>query len=293
MKLIFKKKNEENIIKKIYKEGRFLRYTEFILGVFIVALAFNIFILPCDIVYGIGGVGVILNKLYGMNPSLVILVGGIVLLILSFLTLGVEKTSHSVVGSILYPIMVSLTVPLSKYFDMGDANVLVLTLFGSVVSGFGLGLIFKSGFTTGGTDILNQIVSKYLKISIGNSMFLTDGIIILAGGFFFGLEKLMYSIIALYIISMMTDKVILGISQSKAFYIITDHETAVKKFITQYLSHGVTVLEARGGFTGNNKKVIMCIIPTKEYFIVKEGIHSIDPQAFFLVTDAYEVYGGE
>lgn len=293
MKLIFKKKNEENIIKKIYKEGRFLRYTEFILGVFIVALAFNIFILPCDIVYGIGGVGVILNKLYGMNPSLVILVGGVVLLILSFLTLGVEKTSHSVVGSILYPIMVSLTVPLSKYFDMGDANVLVLTLFGSVVSGFGLGLIFKSGFTTGGTDILNQIVSKYLKISIGNSMFLTDGIIILAGGFFFGLEKLMYSIIALYIISMMTDKVILGISQSKAFYIITDHETAVKKFITQYLSHGVTVLEARGGFTGNNKKVIMCIIPTKEYFIVKEGIHSIDPQAFFLVTDAYEVYGGE
>lgn len=291
--MLFKKKNEENIIKKIYKEGRFLRYTEFVLGIFIVALAFNIFILPCDIVYGISGVGVILNKLYGTNPSMVILIGGVVLLILSFLTLGFEKTSYSVVGSILYPIMVSLTVPLSKYFDMGNADILVLTLFGAVVSGFGLGLIFKSGFTTGGTDILNQIVSKYLKISIGNSMFLTDGLIILAGGFFFGLEKLMYSIIALYIISMMTDKVILGVSQSKAFYIITDHETAVKKFITQYLNHGVTVLEARGGFTGNNKKVIMCIIPTKEYFVVKEGIHSIDPQAFFLVTDAYEVSGGE
>lgn len=291
--MLFKKKNEENIIKKIYKEGRFLRYTEFVLGIFIVALAFNIFILPCDIVYGISGVGVILNKLYGTNPSMVILIGGVVLLILSFLTLGFEKTSYSVVGSILYPIMVSLTVPLSKYFDMGNADILVLTLFGAVVSGFGLGLIFKSGFTTGGTDILNQIVSKYLKISIGNSMFLTDGLIILAGGFFFGLEKLMYSIIALYIISMMTDKVILGVSQSKAFYIITDHETAVKKFITQYLNHGVTVLEARGGFTGNNKKIIMCIIPTKEYFVVKEGIHSIDPQAFFLVTDAYEVSGGE
>lgn len=291
--MLFKKKNEENIIKKIYKEGRFLRYTEFVLGIFIVALAFNIFILPCDIVYGISGVGVILNKLYGTNPSMVILIGGVVLLILSFLTLGFEKTSYSIVGSILYPIMVSLTVPLSKYFDIGNADILVLTLFGAVVSGFGLGLIFKSGFTTGGTDILNQIVSKYLKISIGNSMFLTDGLIILAGGFFFGLEKLMYSIIALYIISMMTDKVILGVSQSKAFYIITDHETAVKKFITQYLNHGVTVLEARGGFTGNNKKVIMCIIPTKEYFVVKEGIHSIDPQAFFLVTDAYEVSGGE
>ena len=91
----------------------------------------------------------------------------------------------------------------------------------------------------------------------------------------------------------MTDKVILGISSSKAFYIITEHETAVKKFILNNLSHGVTVLEGRGGYTGNNQKVIMCIIPTKEYFIAKEGIHEIDPEAFFLVTDSYEVYGGE
>ena len=90
----------------------------------------------------------------------------------------------------------------------------------------------------------------------------------------------------------MTDKVILGISESKAFYIITEHETDVKKFILNHLSHGVTVLDGRGGFTGNHQKVIMCIIPTKEYFIAKEGIHAIDPNAFFVVTDAYEVSGG-
>ena len=123
-------------------------------------------------------------------------------------------------------------------------------------------------------------------------MIFTDGLIILAGIFAFGWIQLMYSVISLYIISIMTDKVILGISNSKTFYIITEHETAVKKFIMQHLSHGVTVLDGRGGFTGNHQKVIMCIIPTKEYFIAKEGIHSIDPNAFFLVTDAYEVYGG-
>ena len=89
----------------------------------------------------------------------------------------------------------------------------------------------------------------------------------------------------------MTDKVILGISQSKAFYIITEHETDVKKFITQNLSHGVTVLEARGGYTGNMEKVIMCIVPTKEYYLFKEGIRMIDEHAFFIVTDAYEVFG--
>ena len=158
--------------------------------------------------------------------------------------------------------------------------------------GFGLGLIFKAGYTTGGSDILNQIVSKYFKISIGNSMYFTDGLIILCGIFAFGWIKLMYSIISLYIVSIMTDKVILGTSESKAFYIITSHETAVKKYIMEYLNHGVTVLDAHGGFTGNNQKVIMCIIPTKEYFLVKEGLHEIDKEAFFVVTDAYEVSGG-
>ena len=103
----------------------------------------------------------------------------------------------------------------------------------------------------------------------------------------------MYSIIALYIISMLTDKVILGISNSKTFYIITTHETSIKKFLLMNLCHGLTVLDGRGGYTGDNKKVIMCTVPTKEYFVVKEGIKNIDSEAFFLVTDAYEVAGGE
>ena len=163
---------------------------------------------------------------------------------------------------------------------------------GAALTGFGLGLVFKSGFSTGGTDILNQIVSKYFKMSLGNAMFFTDGLIIVCGIFVFGWTNFMYSILSLYIISIMTDKVVLGISNSKAFYIITEHETDVKRFITQYLNHGVTVFDVRGGYTGNNKKMIMCIIPTKEYYLFKEGISNIDPKAFFVVTDSYEVSGG-
>lgn len=287
-----KKKLDENILKNIYKKDRLVRYAQFILGVFLVASAFNVFILPNDIVYGVSGLGVIFKSLFHWDPSLVILAGSIVLLTLSFLLLGREKTQKSVVGSILYPVAVKLTETLPNYIDIGNTEPLVLVLFGAVISGFGLGLIFKAGFTTGGTDILNQIVSKYFKISIGNSMFFTDGLIIVGGVFVFGWTKLMYSLISLYIISVMSDKVILGISQAKAFYIITEHETSVKKFILEHLSHGVTVLDGRGGFTGNHQKVIMCIIPTKEYFIAKEGIQSIDPNAFFVVTDAYEVSGG-
>ena len=291
----FKKKKEAqeiNIIQSIYKKDRLVRYAQFVAGVLCVAIAFNLFILPTKIVYGMNGIGVICNSIWGVDSSIVILCGNILLLLLSCLLLGVDKTKNSVLGSLCVPIFIKLTAFLPAYMSIPMDDPLLMTLFGAAMTGFGLGLVFKSGFTTGGTDILNQIVSKYAHMSIGRSMIFTDGLIILAGIFAFGWIQLMYSVISLYIISIMTDKVILGISNSKTFYIITEHETAVKKFIMQHLSHGVTVLDGRGGFTGNHQKVIMCIIPTKEYFIAKEGIHSIDPNAFFLVTDAYEVYGG-
>lgn len=290
--LFFKKKENINIIKLIYSKDRLKRSILFFTGMLIVALSFNVFLLPNDIVYGVSGVAVILKKLCGLDPSLVIMAGSVLLLILSFILMGKEKTASSVIGSLLYPVFVKLTEWVIPYINLGDTEPFLIAICGAVVSGFGLGLIFKAGYTTGGTDILNQIVSKYFKMSIGNSMFFTDGVIIACGLFVFGWQKFLYSVVSIYIISIMTDKVILGISQSKTFYIITDHETAVKKYVKQNLAHGVTVIEARGGYTGNMQKMIMCTIPTKEYFVLKEGILTIDPEAFFMVTDAYEVFGG-
>lgn len=293
--MFFKKRKEQdlsNIIDKIYDHDRLIRSFEFLLGVFIVALSYNVFLLPSNIVYGVGGIGVILKKIFGITPSITIFVGSMLLLILSYFTLGKKKTAHTVAGSILYPIFVEATSYYVNFFDLGNLEPIVIVIVGAVMHGLGLGLIFKAGYTTGGTDILNDIVSKIGKMSIGKAMLLTDGLIILVSLFVFNFPTLIYSIISLYIISLMTDKVILGISQSKTFYIITDNETLVKKFIMNNLNHGVTVLNGRGGYTGDNQKVIMCTIPTREYYVVKEGIREIDPQAFFLVTDAYEVFGG-
>lgn len=294
--MFFKKKEIEinaNFIKNIYKKDRLVRYSQFLLGVLLIAVAYNLFVLPADIVYGVGGIGVILKKIYNIDPSLVILISSVILLIVSYIALGKESTTKTVVGSLLYPVFVKLTEWVVDYVSFSNLEPLVIVLFGAVLTGFGLGLIFKAGFTTGGTDILNAIVSKYGKMSMGSSMYLTDGVIILISLFIFGFETFIYSIISLYIISLMTDKVVLGISNSKAFYIITEHETSIKKFLVQRLKHGVTVLDGRGGYTGNHQKVIMCIVPTKEYFLVKEAIHEIDPLAFYIVTDAYEVFGGE
>ena len=220
----------KSILKKVKEEHKIGRFIQFLLGLMIVSLSYNIFNRRFNLTYGIGGVGLMLNKLINVDPSVVMLSFGMVLLAISNLVLDKETTKNSILGSILFPVFVKVTEPVCSL------------------------------------DII--------------------------GFFVFDFHTFIYSVLSLYIISLMTDKVILGISQSKAFYIITEHETDVKRFITQSLSHGVTVLEARGGYTGDMQKVIMCIVPTKEYYRFKEGIKLIDKDAFFIVTDAYEVSGG-
>lgn len=159
--------------------------------------------------------------------------------------------------------------------------------------GFGAGLVFKAGFTTGGTDIINQIISKYFKTSLGKSMLFSDGLIVLCSGLFFGINSMLYSVIILYIISLMSDRVVLGTSDNKMFYIVTKKDEEVKEFILKYLNHGVTIFKGKGGYSKNNENVLMAVLPTKDYYRLKEGINEIDKDAFFIVTDSYEVFGGE
>jgi uncharacterized membrane-anchored protein YitT (DUF2179 family) len=290
--MLFKKKENKDIITDIYSHDIVKRTLIFIVGVFITALGFNVFMLPNDIVYGVSGIGVIFKKIFEFDVSMTILVSSLILLILSLVSLGPKKTAKSVVGTLLYPVFVKLTEPIVPYVDFGQTEHFLIAICGAAVTGLGLGLIFKSGYNTGGTDILNEIVSKYFKMSIGNAMFFTDGIIIVCSLFLFGWQKFLYSVVNIVIVSIIADKVILGISNSKTFYIITEKDEEVKKFIMENLEKGITVINSRGGYTNNAEKMIMCTLPTREYFLLKEGIQEIDKNAFFLVTDAYEVYGG-
>ena len=295
------------MIKKIDKEqilesdNIVLRLLTFLAGCLLLSTAFNLFFLPYNIVYGgVSGVSIRVKNIFGLNPSTFVFIVNIVLLIVSYFTLGWQKTRGSIFGSILYPICLALTANIGSIIHFEVDNVLLSIIFGAVIAGLGTGINFKSGFTTGGTDIINQILAKYGHMSIGKAIILSDGIIVLASGFFLGgeevffaFENVMYAIMVLYIISVMSDKIMLGINTTKCFYIVTEHETEMKKFLIRHLEHGVTILDGRGGYTGNHQKVIMCIVPTKEYFIVKEGIHRIDEKAFFVVTDAYQSSGGQ
>ena len=294
---IFKKTFEKvnfKIVEEISKKSRVKRAIQFCLGCLIVAIAYNLFLAPNNLVAGgVSGLAIILKRLFNFDDFYVILFGDILLLGASYVLLGKEKTRGSVIGSLLFPVFIKLTSNITNIITIDTSPLLLSSIFGGVLFGIGAGMIFKAGYTTGGTDILNQIVAKYFKTGMGTSMLYTDGLIILFSSFVFGATKLMYSVIILYIISVMSDRIILGISDSKAFYIVTDEEEAIKEYILKYLNHGVTVFNAKGGLAKEKHNVLMCVLPTKDYYKLKEGIAQIDPEAFFVVTDAYEVFGGE
>ncbi len=294
MKWFHKNERTSNILEKIEAKYKIRRYLQLIIGVFLISIAFNIFLLPNNLVFGgVSGLSIIIKEIMPINPSHFIMVTSLILLIISFIVLGKKQTKGSIVGSILFPIFVDLTANINQYIQLDSSNLLLAVIFGGIIYGFGAGLVFKAGFTTGGTDIINQIISKYAHISMGNAMLMSDGLIVLLGTFFFGVTKLMYAIIVIYIIGLMTDKVLLGISNSKAFYIITNEDTKIRDYLLNELHHGVTIFNVKGGYTHKKDEVILCVVPTSEYYKVKEGIHEIDKDTFFVVCDAYEVFGGE
>ena len=291
----------DSILKIIDKKGKIKKYFFLIIGSFLLALSFNVFFKPNSIVTGgVSGISIIVEKMFGVSTTVFISISYVLLLIISYFILGRETTKYSVIGSILYPTFVYLTQDMGSYMHFNVDNMLLIVLFGAVINGIGSGLTFKYGFSTGGSDIICQIMSKWFKMSIGDAIRVLNSIIIVGSGFFitkgtevYAWENVMYAIIVVYIISILNDKVLLGLSESKSFYIITDEEDAIKDFLINKLKRGVTILEGRGGYTGNKKHVIMCAIPTKEYFLAKEGILAIDKDAIMLINDVYQSEGIE
>lgn len=285
-------KKLNKVIKGVNKKNIISRYFWLFIGCFIVAFAFNVFFLQYNLVcIGITGLSIVLQKY--MEPSKLIFIINIGLIILSFIILGKEKTKNSIIGAILVPILVALTKSLVPYFNLDGLEPIVIAIIGGVLTGFGYGLIFKNGFTGGGTDIINQIITKYTKISTGSAILVVDGLVVLSAKLVYSWETVLYGFIILYIISYLTDKVILGISQSKAFYIVTDKEEEVKEFLLKINNSGVTYLTAKGGYTNDKHLLLLAVVPTRNYFIVKEGLKKIDDNVFFLVCDAYEVFKKE
>ncbi|MER2191618.1 MAG: YitT family protein [Solibacillus sp.] len=275
--------NERPIVKDTIMEYLFV-----IVGAAIIAFGFNVFLFPNQVASGgVSGISTILYGLFGWNAGLVQYAFNIPLFIAGLLILGKKFGIKSLVGTLALPFFVILTGGV----DAWTMNPLLGAIFGGITVGFGVGLVFKGNASTGGTDLLAQIITKYTGLTLGTSVLLIDGVIAVSAAIVFDIEKGLYALIGLYVTTKTIDIVQLGFSQSKMVYIITNKETAVRDAIYQQIDRGVTKLPAVGGYTGEARPVLMVVVYQTEFTKLKQVLKSVDPSAFVIVSDAYEVLG--
>ncbi len=284
---------ENDIIKRIRKKRLVSRYITLIFSLLILSLVFNIFLVSTNIVSGgINGIAIIFKNLYKIDPSIVMFIVSVTLLLLSFIFLGAERTTGSIVATFIYPLLVKLTSNITELIAVDTSDLILVSIFVGIIGGFANGLIYKTGFSNGGLPIISQILYDKFGIPPGKSSLFINGTVVFIGGIFFGFTMVMYALIIIYINSIILEKVILGISNKKAFYIITNKDAKIKKYIIETLKHSVTTFNVKGGFLKKRDNVLLTVVPSREYFMAAEGIKEIDPDAFFLVCDAYQVEGG-
>lgn len=287
------KKIKESILQKSNKT-LVSRYIVMIISLLVTSLLYNLLLQPTKIITGgVNGLAIINKYLNGINPSLTIFVISLVMLILSYIYLGKNRTAGTLVATFIYPLFVELTSNIDKFIQIELTDLLVISIFIGVIGGLANGALYKTGFSNGGLPIISQILFDKFKIPIGKTNFLINITITLIGSLFFGTNMIMYAIIILYINSLIVDKIILGSSNNKAIYIFTSKEEEIKDFLIKDMNHTATLFDVRGAYLNKKRKMILTIIPTNEYFQVTESIKLLDPQVFYLVNNAYEVKGGK
>ncbi len=266
-----------------------------VLGVFLYALCFNMFLIPNDLVVsGFSGVAIVVQRLFGWSASAFIYITNGILLIVSLIFLGWKMTKRNIVGSVMYPVMITASEPIAKFLNsyiMGDDFYLIL-LFAIIMYGVSSGLIYRTGFSTGGSDIIMQILNKYLKISESKAMIVANSLIIIASMLVFGFTKGVYSFIILICSTYFIDKLMFGLSDSKVFYIYTKKVRKIKRLILNDFQTGFTSIPSRGGYSKKRGFMIMCVVSNRDYYLFKQKILEIDPQAFIIINSCYEVNGG-
>lgn len=283
-----KKKNQRNRGPVNPKAAMLKDYLSVLAGAAIVAISFNVFLLPNEVASGgVSGISTILYGVFGWTPAFVQWAFNIPLFISGVILLGKQFGIKTAVGTVFLPLVVFLT----SAWEPWTTNPLLGALFGGIMVGLGLGIVFRGKASTGGTDLAAQIITKYTGLTLGTSVALIDGLIVLAAAIVFDIEKGLYALLSLYVTTKAIDLVQVGFGRSKLVYIITNHQIAIRDAIFDHIDRGVTQLQATGGYTDTEKPILMVVVHQTEFTQLKELVKTIDPTAFVIVSDASEVLG--
>ncbi|HBA37411.1 MAG TPA: hypothetical protein DCY94_01680 [Firmicutes bacterium] len=266
------------------------RIASIILGCLLIAVPLNIFYKTNDLIpSGMFGFAIMYNDKANMDLSLIILLMNIFFLVLGFLLIDKKRLKKMIIPFALIPLFVFLTKNFTQLIDFTEVDKLLLALYGGVITGFGFRFIYKNDAYASGSDVI-MLITKEIDNSKRNLVnYIIDGLWICIAVKMYGFEGAMYSAISIIIMEVLSKRATLGVSDAKVFYIITKFDKEIREYIIDELGYELTIFDVKGGFLKTKNKVLMCAIPTKDYYKLKEGVKVIDPHAFISITDSYEV----
>ncbi|NCA75718.1 MAG: YitT family protein [Alphaproteobacteria bacterium] len=271
----------------------FISYSLIILGAFILAAAFVFFITPYKIVPGgVYGISIVLHYMFNTPVGLVALCFDIPLTIIGVKILGPRFGFKTVLGFSLTAVFTDTLTWIWGFEPLVNGDALLSSIFGGVLAGLGLGMIFKSKATSGGTDIVAMIIAKYTKLPLGMLMIYVDSVIVLVGLLVFQDWKIpLYSWIVIFITGKVIDVVLEGVTYDKSLFIISDKHEEIRDKIITNLNRGGTYIDGKGMYNMADRRIIFTVVSRRELAILEEFIHEVDPKAFLTVTDATEILG--
>jgi uncharacterized membrane-anchored protein YitT (DUF2179 family) len=273
-------------------KSSFKDYFFIILGTLIQAIAIRLFFIPANLASGgVGGIAQLINFYTGWPIGLMVFIGNVPLFGLGWRQLGGRRFAvRTAVAIVSYSIFVDAAV----FFLPTDGitpDLVLNSLYGAVVAGIGYGLVYRGQGTSGGSDILARILNRWRGISMSQSYLMVDTAVILAAGFVFGWEEALYAVITLYVSGIVAETTFEGQGQVRTGLIVTSAPDIVARQIMDVLGRGVTIVPAFGGYTGEARSVLYCVVSRPEIVQLKTIVHEADPKAFMVVGQAHEALG--
>ena len=266
---------------------------QIIAGIFVCSLAYNMFLIPNEIAPGgFTGIAQLVAHGTGWPVGTITLCLNIPLFLLSARSLGISFGVRSLAATIGLSLMIDL-LPIPSIIPADTTErMLLATVFGGVLGGVGFGLIIRGGATTGGSDMLAQLVKKRIpSVSVGSVMFAVDAIVIIASAFVFDIVSAMFALISTFLMSYVIDMLVDGLSSARAYFIISDKNEVISQRIMAELERGATALKGRGLYSGNDKEVVLCVINRTESTRLRSIVSEVDPNAFMISTNVHEALG--
>ncbi|GGD92139.1 YitT family protein [Paenibacillus nasutitermitis] len=257
-------------------------------GSFLIAASFNLFLVPLGIASGgVSGISILVQRATGFPPAYTQWAINVPLFLLGLWLLGGRFAMKSALGSFVLPLLVLLT----SHWSAPTDNALLAAIYGGIGVGAGLGLVFRGRGSTGGLDLAAQLLHRYTGIRLGLAVACFDGLVIAAAGLLIAPENALYALVGLYATSKTIDFVQTGLAISKVAFIVTEFPDAITRVVLYDLDRGLTRLDGRGGFTGDERSVLMVVVGRGEVSKLKQLVKAADQKAFVIISDTAEVLG--